>query len=136
MPVRRHGYYSNHPYAEGSLATVVGALHICRVSNILPPADPHATLRQRVLHTAWNGEGHSAPGLRQAAATGAGLPPELLELVDKIHRHAYRVTAEEVAALQARYGDDPLFEIIVSAALGASEQRLAAALSALEEACD
>jgi alkylhydroperoxidase family enzyme len=44
------------------------------------------------------------------------------------------VTDEEIAALQATYADDQLFEIIVSAAVGASRQRLLAGLKALEEA--
>ena len=51
-----------------------------------------------------------------------------------IHRHAYRVTDEDIERLQARYGDDRLFEIIVSAAVGASRNRLMAGLRALEEA--
>jgi len=41
---------------------------------------------------------------------------------------------EEIAALQARYSDDQLFELIVSAAVGASRKRLMAGLKALEEA--
>jgi hypothetical protein len=44
------------------------------------------------------------------------------------------VTDGDIAPLQATYGDDQLFEIIVSAALGASRQRLLAGLRALEEA--
>jgi len=54
--------------------------------------------------------------------------------VEKIHRHAYRVTDEDIARLQATYGDDRLFEIIVSTAVGASRARLAAGLQALEDA--
>jgi alkylhydroperoxidase family enzyme len=54
--------------------------------------------------------------------------------VEKIHQHAYRVTDEDLATLQATYGDDRLFEIIVSAALGASRARLVAGLQTLEEA--
>ena len=51
-----------------------------------------------------------------------------------IHRHAFKVTDGVVARLQATYGDDKLFEIIVSAALGASRERLVAGLTALENA--
>jgi hypothetical protein len=54
--------------------------------------------------------------------------------VEMIHRHAYKVTDEDVATLQATYGDDRLFEIIVSAALGASRRRLMVGLEALEDA--
>lgn len=62
------------------------------------------------------------------------MPEELRSLVEKIHRHAYRITDEEIAELQRKYGDDRLFEIIVSAAVGASRKRLEAGLRALEEA--
>jgi hypothetical protein len=72
--------------------------------------------------------------VRYAAAEGVGMADDLRVLVEKIHRHAYQVTDEEIEALQARYGDDRLFEIIVSASVGASRQRLMAGLRALEEA--
>jgi hypothetical protein len=51
-----------------------------------------------------------------------------------VHAHAYRVTDSDVATAQAKYGDDKLFEVIVSAAIGASRQRLMAGLDALENA--
>ena len=81
-----------------------------------------------------DGPGETDPSLRYAAAEGVGVPEDLRDLVEKIHRHAYQVTDEDIAALQASYGDDRLFEIIVSAAVGASRQRLMAGLRALEEA--
>jgi len=97
--------------------------------------DPHAALRERVLATVLEGPGESNAVTRQAAAANsAQVPEDLKALVEKIHRHAYRVTDEDVARLQATYGDDRLFEIIVSAAVGASWARLAAGLQALEEA--
>ena len=96
--------------------------------------DPHAAQRDRALATVLEGPGETAPATRQAAATGAGVPADLQTLVEKIHRHAYKVTDEDIARLQATYGDDRLFEIIVSAAVGASRARLAAGLQALEEA--
>lgn len=37
------------------------------------------------------GPGALDPALRQAAASGAGVPAELRTYVDKVHRHAYRV---------------------------------------------
>ena len=96
--------------------------------------DPHAALRDAALERVLRGPGESDPALRSAAADGAGLPDELQALVTKVHEHAYKVTDEEISALQARYGDDKMFEIIVSAALGASRKRLFAGLKALEEA--
>jgi hypothetical protein len=97
-------------------------------------ADPHASLRDRVLQGVLYGPGQSDPAIRQAAAEGRGVPGDLQALVDKIHNHAYKVTDEDIAGLQAKYGDDQLFEIVVSAALGASRERLLAGLNALNEA--
>ena len=96
--------------------------------------DPHATLRDRVLELVLQSHGESDPAIRSAVAEGAGVPSDLKTLVDKIHRHAYKVTDEDIARAQAKYGDDQMFEIVVSAALGASRQRLMAGLKALEEA--
>jgi hypothetical protein len=79
------------------------------------------------------GPGASPPELRQACARGEP-PDELRALVEKIDRHAYKVTDEDLAALRARYSDDQLFEIIVAAAFGAAARRLDAGLRALEEA--
>jgi len=96
--------------------------------------DPHASLRDRVLEIVLEGPGESLPAIRQAAAAGTGVPADLQALVDKIHRHAYKVTDDDIASAQAKHGDDQMFEIVVSAALGASRQRLLAGLEALEEA--
>ena len=96
--------------------------------------DPHASLRERVLQRVLNGPGESDARIRAAAAEGRGAPADLQPLIDKIHARAYTVTDEEVARLQPVYGDDRLFEIIVSASLGASHKRLTAGLKALERA--
>ena len=96
--------------------------------------DPHATLRDQVLNRVVDGPGETEPALRRAAAENRDLPADLRPLVAKIHQHAYRVTDEDVAAPRATYGDDRLFEVIVSAALGASRRRLDAGLKALEDA--
>ena len=96
--------------------------------------DPHAALRDAALQRVLEGEGESDRAIRIAAADGTGLPDDLQALVTKIQQHAYKVTDEDVARLQAKYGDDMLFEIVVSAALGASRKRLFAGLRALEEA--
>ena len=96
--------------------------------------DPHATLRDRALESVLDGPGETDPLLRHAAADCRGLPADLQAFVSRIHEHAYKVTDEEVARLQATYGDDRMFEIVVSAAVGASRRRLMAGLAALERA--
>lgn len=96
--------------------------------------DPHAALRDRVIARVLDGEGETAPALRKSVADNHGVPADLQQLVEKIHRHAYRVTDDDIARAQASYGDDKMFEIVVSAALGAARQRLMAGIKALDEA--
>ena len=97
-------------------------------------SDPHASLRDRVLEGVLTGAGESDPALRQAAAMGTGVPADLQPLIDKIHRQAYKVTDDDITRAQTKYGDDVMFEVVVSAALGASRQRLRTGLKALDEA--
>jgi alkylhydroperoxidase family enzyme len=97
-------------------------------------SDPYAALRDIVLETVLQGPGEIDPSIRAAAAARSSVPAELQDLVEKIHHHAYKVTDEDVARLKSTYTDDELFEIIVSAALGASRQRLLAGLDALNAA--
>ncbi len=101
-------------------------------SSVTP--DTHASLRDRVLDGVLNGAGESDPAVRNAAADRNNVPADLQSLVDKIHRHAHTVTDDDMAQRHAKYSDDTMFEIVVSAALGASRQRLLAGLTALEQA--
>ena len=69
---------------------------------------------------------------RGAAATGAFPEPEddglgaARTLVDKIARHAYRVTDEDIAEARAGgWSEDELFDLTVATALGAGLSRRA-----------
>ena len=104
-----------------------------------------ARLVDRVLTT----PGHTAPELRRAVlaraarlgggrdpaagrATGEGVPAALAAYVDTVARHAYKVTDEDLGTLErAGHSDDALFELTVSAALGAALGRLERGLAAL-----
>jgi hypothetical protein len=92
------------------------------------------TLREALEGAVLRGPGTTPAELRQAVARGEP-PEELRALVDKIRRHAYKVTDEDIASLAGRYGEDQLFELVVAASVGASGERLRAGLRALEEAC-
>ena len=59
---------------------------------------------------------------------------DLQALVHKIRHQAYKVTDDDVARLRTKYSEDELFEIIVSAAVGASLNGLTIALRAVEQA--
>lgn len=96
--------------------------------------DPHAELRDQVLRQVLDGPGETEPALRHAVAANSDVPTDLKILIDKIHAHAYRVTEHDISRLKEKYDEDELFELIVSAALGASRKRLRAGLRALEGA--
>ncbi|MBI3856216.1 MAG: hypothetical protein HY293_11055 [Planctomycetes bacterium] len=93
----------------------------------------HQAARKAVEDSVLRGPGHADPALRQAAASRCELPPELRPLVEKIRLHAYKVTDADLDSLRAKYSDDQLFEIVLSAALGAARERLDAGLAALND---
>lgn len=72
--------------------------------------------------------------LRRAVAANDDVPKELAKYVDKVHKHAYRVIDEDFEAMKrVGYDEDALFEITISAAVGAGMARLRAGLGAIEE---
>src|SRR5438105_1781434 len=77
-------------------------------------------------------KGATTTALRERAAAGTeGLPAELAPLVDKIRRHAYKVTDEDIAAARAAgHTDDELFELTCAAAVGVSIDRCDKAMAA------
>ncbi len=61
------------------------------------------------------------------------LPVELATYVNKVALHAYKTTDEDTEALrQAGYSEDAIFEITLSAALGAGMARLERGLAVLK----
>jgi alkylhydroperoxidase family enzyme len=95
--------------------------------------DRHGALKEATERAVLRGPGKASAEHRQAVARGEG-PEELRALVEKIRRHAYRVTDEDLASLRSRYSEDQLFELVVAASFGAADERLRAGLRALEEA--
>lgn len=86
-------------------------------------------LLARVEAAVFEGAAKLAPETRKAVAAGDVAGSPLAALVEKVHRHAYRVTDEDVAALRAAgHSEDELFEAIVAAAMGAGLVRLRAGL--------
>jgi alkylhydroperoxidase family enzyme len=62
------------------------------------------------------------------------IPANLRSYVEKVTRHAYRVTDADVDELKrAGYSEDAIFEITAAAALGAAVMRLERGLIALHE---
>ncbi len=96
--------------------------------------DRFEAARRALEDAVLRGPGRTDPALRQRLAERRDVPDDLRALVDKIERHAYTVTDEDLAALSSRYSDDELFEIVVAVSLGSALDRLRAGLRALEEA--
>jgi hypothetical protein len=90
-----------------------------------------AALVKRILE----GEGRASQSERRAAFNNSRLTEPRSELVDKVARHAYRVTDEDIAAVRASgLSEDAIFEIVVCAAIGQSTRQYDTALAALEAA--
>ncbi len=73
-----------------------------------------------------------AGALSGRQGTDGEVPDELSGWVEKVARHAYRTTDQNIELLKAvGYSDDELFELTVAAALGAARARLECALGTL-----
>ncbi|HJT59192.1 MAG TPA: hypothetical protein VJ761_21980 [Ktedonobacteraceae bacterium] len=96
--------------------------------------DPFATQMNRLEQAVLFEPGTLAPQVRQAAATDGSVPEVMRTYVQKIVTSAYKVTDEDVQQLlRAGYSEDQIFELTVSAALGAGLTRLKRGLESLEE---
>lgn len=96
--------------------------------------DQLEALRLATRRSVLEGPGRLPTELRQAVARGEG-PTALAPLLAKIRRQAFTVTDDDIAALMAPggpgYDQDEVFELVVSATLGAAESRYVAAMAAL-----
>ena len=105
----------------------------------MPFADDLKFLKDSVL----GGSGESSPEQRQSVESYAAslsdanpqyLPDLLRAWIDKVARHAYKTTDDDVQNLKADgYSEDQIFELTIAAALGALRVRLECALSAIKE---
>lgn len=116
-------------------------------SNLKPRR--HGAKIKMLVDSVLNSGGDSDPELRRAVeqhvAALAGrlpegavqLPPELAGIIDKIARYAYRVTDEEIDNLKnTGYSEDAIFELMLSAALGAGIARLERGMAAMRGGAD
>ncbi len=105
----------------------------------------HAEKIGKLVDDVLDGPGHSDLKLRHAvelrAASHASRTPEnnaevpqvLGSYVDKVALHAYKVTDEDIEALRkAGYSEDAIFEMTISAALGAGMARLDRGIAAMK----
>ncbi len=99
-----------------------------------------------LVHGVLHGPGATSALLRQVVAARAGapagarrepvsLPADLAPYVEQLAEQPGAVTGSEITALRlAGYGEEEIFELTVSVALGAALARLERGLAALQEA--
>ena len=91
-------------------------------------------LTKRILE----GAGKASLSERRAAFNNSALAEPLGTLVDKVARHAYRVTGEDINAVRTSaarvsgLSEDQIFEIVVCAAVGQATRQYDTALAALQ----
>ena len=109
----------------------------------------YTDLSQRLIDAILTSPGETDPTLRraieeQSAQWSSSSPqqveqvsPELVTYVKKVALYAYKTTDEDIESLRrAGYDDDAIFEITLSAALGAGMARLERGLAALKGGTD
>ena len=105
----------------------------------------HAAHVQRMIDAVLGGPGDTDPTLRRAieawsaelggrlSAAVVEIPAELTTYVNKVALHAYKTLDEDIEALRnAGYSEDAIFELTLSAAIGAGKARLERGLAALK----
>src|SRR5436309_568912 len=91
--------------------------------------------RTALLARILEGDGRAPHAQRRAAFDNVGLAEPLRTLIDKVAKHAYTVTDEDIsAAREAGLSEDQIFEIVVCAAVGQAARQHDAALAALAAA--
>jgi hypothetical protein len=105
----------------------------------------YATYTEHLIDAVLSSPGETDPTLRRTVEEQSAqlssrssrqvnqVPPELVAYVKKVALYAYKTTDEDIKALQtAGYSEDAIFEITLSAALGAGMLRLKRGLAALK----
>ena len=90
---------------------------------------------RRLVARILQGDGRASHAQRRAAFDNVGLAEPLRTLIDKITKHAYKVTDDDIAAARASgLSEDQIFELAVCAAIGQATRQYDTALAALDAA--
>jgi hypothetical protein len=89
--------------------------------------------RKALVARILEGDGRASHAQRRAAFDNAGLAEPLSTLIDKVAKHAHKITDEDIAAARASgLSEDQIFEIVVCAAVGQAMRQYDKALAALK----
>jgi alkylhydroperoxidase family enzyme len=93
--------------------------------------------RKAIVTRILEGDGKASHAQRRAAFENAELAEPQRTLIDKVAKHAYKVTDQDIAAVKASgLSEDQIFEIVVCAAIGQATRQYDAALAALDAATE
>src|SRR5262245_58691123 len=91
--------------------------------------------RRVLLARILEGDGRAPRAQRRAAFDNAGLSAPLSTLIDKVARHAYRLTDEGIAAAkEAGLSEEQICGIVVCAAIGQATRQDGRAVAGLQAA--
>jgi hypothetical protein len=89
--------------------------------------------RKALVRRILEGDSKASRAQRRAAFGNTSLAKPLSTLIDKVTKHAYQVTDEDIAAARASgLSEDQIFEMVVCAAVGQASRQYDKALAALE----
>ncbi len=93
----------------------------------------HKAMVTRIIE----GYGRASPGQRRSAFDNTELAEPLRTLIDKVAKHAYKVTDTDIAAVKGSgVSEDEIFELVVCAAIGQATRQYKTALTALTAAVE
>jgi len=91
--------------------------------------------RKALITRILEGDAKASRAQRRAAFDNADLPEPVNMLIDKVTKHAYRATDEDIDAAKASgLTEDHIFEMVVCAAIGQASRQYDTALVALKAA--
>lgn len=89
--------------------------------------------RSALIARILEGDGKSSHAQRRAAFDNAAVGEPLGTLIQRVTKHAYQVTDEDIAAARASgLSEDQIFEMVVCAAIGQATRQYDTAFAALE----
>ncbi|WP_336162116.1 hypothetical protein [Amycolatopsis sp. VC5-11] len=84
------------------------------------PSGKHEDPVENLRYSVFIAPASTDPALRNAAASGDGLPAPLQPFAEKVRDASYRLTDADFAELNTKYQEDEVYEITVAAAVGAA----------------
>ena len=109
----------------------------CRRSETVNVMSDITKAREALVERILRGDGMASTAQRRAAFDNVALPEPLRTLIDKVVKHAYKVTdADITAVLTTGTSEDQIFELVVCAAIGEASRQYDTALAALDAAME